>query len=69
MIITPFIYNNISQFIDTALAKQSRQGKIIQEFFFPSFPDNTMLLYYILCPVSTLHGVQGQNFAIVFRGV
>ena len=36
-------------FIPTALDKQSRQGKTIWEFFFPSFPDNT-----ILCLVSTL---------------
>ena len=33
----------------TSLAKQSRQGKPIEEFFFPSFPSNTTL-----CPVNTL---------------
>ena len=36
-------------FMPTVLAKQSRQGKPITEFFFPSFPENTTL-----CPVSSL---------------
>ena len=36
-------------FLPTVLAKQSRQGKPITDFFFPSFPDNQTL-----CPVSTL---------------
>ena len=37
-------------FAPTALAKQSRQGKPIAEFFFPSFPENPTL-----CPVSSLN--------------
>lgn len=36
-------------FLPRALAKQSRQGKPIAEFFFPSFPNNKNL-----CPVNTL---------------
>ena len=36
-------------FIPNSLAKQSRQGKSIEAFFFPSFPTNINL-----CPVSTL---------------
>ena len=36
-------------FLPTTLAKQSRQGKPIQEFFFPLFLPNTLL-----CPVNTL---------------
>ena len=35
--------------IPTVLAKQSRQGKPIEEFFFPSLPDNASL-----CPVASL---------------
>ncbi len=33
----------------SALAKQSRQGKSIKPFFFPIFPENTLI-----CPVTTL---------------
>ena len=36
-------------FLPTNLAKQSRQGKPIAEFFFPSFPANQLL-----CPVNSL---------------
>ena len=36
-------------FVPAVLAKQSRQGKPIEEFFFPSFPDNP-----VLCPVGML---------------
>ena len=36
-------------FLPAALAKQSRQGKPLKEFFFPSFPHNSKL-----CPVKTL---------------
>ena len=36
-------------FLPSVLAKQSRQGKPIEEFFFPKFPSNI-----VLCPVSTL---------------
>ena len=36
-------------FAPAVLAKQSRQGKPIEDFFFPSFPDNSSL-----CPVGTL---------------
>ena len=36
-------------FTPAVLAKQSRQGKPIEEFFFPSFPDNSSL-----CPVGTI---------------
>ena len=35
-------------FAPSSLAKQSRQGKAIREFFFPSFPDSITL-----CPVTT----------------
>ena len=40
--------NGVS-FLPSALAKQSRQGKPIETFFFPSFPQNP-----ILCPVETI---------------
>ena len=40
--------NGVS-FLPSTLAKQSRQGKPIENFFFPSFPQNP-----ILCPVRTL---------------
>ena len=40
--------NGVS-FLPIALAKQSRQGKRVESFFFPSFSLNTTL-----CPVSTL---------------
>ena len=40
---------NSMSFIPSTLAKQSRQGKPIESFFFPSFPQNP-----ILCPVRTL---------------
>ena len=36
-------------FLPNSLAKQSRQGKSIESFFFPSFPSNKTL-----CPVNTL---------------
>ena len=36
-------------FLPTGLAKQSRQGKPIREFFFPSFPGNKSI-----CPVKTV---------------
>ena len=36
-------------FVPIVLAKQSRQGKPIEEFFFPSLPDNASL-----CPVTSL---------------
>ena len=36
-------------FLPNTLAKQSRQGKPIEEFFFPTFPSNITL-----CPVNTL---------------
>ena len=36
-------------FLPAALAKQSRQGKPLRKFFFPSFPHNSEL-----CPVETL---------------
>lgn len=36
-------------FVPTVLAKQSRQGKPIEEFFFPSLPGNSNL-----CPVISL---------------
>ena len=37
------------EFLPAALAKQSRQGKPLKEFIFPSFPHNSEL-----CPVETL---------------
>ena len=40
--------NGVS-FLPSALAKQSRQGRPVEPFYFPSFPANT-----ILCPVQTL---------------
>ena len=40
---------NGMSFIPSSRAKQSRQGKPIESFFFPSFPQNPML-----CPVRTL---------------
>ena len=40
---------NGMSFIPSTLAKQSRQGKPIESFFFPSFPHKP-----ILCPVRTL---------------
>ena len=43
------IQSNGVAFIPTVLAKQSRQGKPIEEFFFPSLPGNSNL-----CPVETL---------------
>ena len=36
-------------FLPAALTKQSSQGRVLKEFFFPSFPHNTGL-----CPVATL---------------
>ena len=42
-------HSNGISFLPTALAKQSRQGKPIEEFFFPSF-----LINSTLCPVHTL---------------
>ena len=36
-------------FLPAALAKQSSQGRVLKEFFFPSFPHNINL-----CPVATL---------------
>ena len=43
--------NDGVSFLPTTLAKQSRQGKPIKEFFFPSFPPVPAL-----CPVKTLQG-------------
>ena len=37
-------------FLPAALAKQSRQGRVLKESFFPSFPHNREL-----CPVDALH--------------
>ena len=42
-------------FSPNSLAKQSRQGKVVREFFFPSFPDNTRW-----CPVTTLRAYEQQ---------
>ena len=36
-------------FLPAALAKQSRQGRVLKEYFFPSFPHNREL-----CPVDAL---------------
>ena len=47
--------NGIS-FLPSALAKQSRQGKPIESFYFPAFLANTTL-----CPVRTLDKILGQN--------
>ena len=43
-------------FKPTKLAKQSRQGKTLQEFFFPSFPLNKLL-----CPVDTLKAYEERT--------
>uniref|UniRef100_A0A1X7UVA6 Tyr recombinase domain-containing protein n=1 Tax=Amphimedon queenslandica TaxID=400682 RepID=A0A1X7UVA6_AMPQE len=40
---------NLASFLPSALAKQSRQGKPIESFYFPAFLANTTL-----CPVNTL---------------
>jgi len=37
-------------FPPSTLAKQSRQGKLLADYYFASFPDNKQL-----CPVETLH--------------
>jgi len=37
-------------FLPSSLAKQSRQGKALIDYYFASFPDNKQL-----CPVETLH--------------
>ena len=42
-------------FFPSGLAKQSRQGKVISEFFFPSFPTNASI-----CPVHTLKAYEGS---------
>ena len=43
-------------FLPCTLAKQSRQGKPIAEFFFPSFPHDTKL-----CPVMTLRAYEERT--------
>ena len=43
-------------FLPGALAKQSRQGKEIADFFFSSFPDNVTL-----CPVATLRSYERRT--------
>lgn len=43
-------------FSPNSLAKQSRQGKVIREFFIPSFPDNITL-----SPVATLKAYEQQT--------
>ena len=43
-------------FLPHTLAKQSRQGKPIKEFFFPSFPDDPDL-----CPVMTLKAYEERS--------
>ena len=46
-------------FVPTVLAKQSRQGKPIEEFFFPSLgslPDNASL-----CPVTSLRAYMDKT--------
>ena len=47
-------------FLPAVLAKQSRQGKPLTEFFFASFPNNIQL-----CPVETLR--QYQNVTASLR--
>jgi len=44
-------------FIPRYLSKQSRQGKPIKEFFFPSFPTNQKL-----CPVLTLKAYEKKTY-------
>ena len=43
-------------FLPDGLAKQSRQGKPLAEFFFPSLPDNSTL-----CPVTTLKAYEART--------
>ena len=50
-------------FIPTSLAKQSRQGKPITEFFFPSFPHN-----HGLCPVVTMKEYEERTAPTRSRG-
>ena len=59
-------------FLPRSLAKQSRQGRIIVEFFFPSFPEDPRL-----CPVTTfreyerrtesLRGEESRLFIAIIR--
>ena len=49
-------------FIPGALAKQCRQGKPVNEFFFPSFPHDSTL-----CPVTTLRTY--ENHTASHRGM
>ena len=51
--------NNGVSFLPSTLAEQSRQGKVIEEFFFPSFPENPML-----CAVATLTTYQNKTWLI-----
>ena len=46
-------------FLPDALAKQSRQGKPLSQFFFPSFPDNE-----ILCPITTLKAYEEKTASL-----
>ena len=43
-------------FLPNALAKQSRQGRTLTEFFFPSFPNSPTL-----CPVNTLRSYEHRT--------
>ena len=43
-------------FLPSCLAKQSRQGKPLSEFFFPTFPTN-----FRLCPVTTLRAYEERT--------
>jgi hypothetical protein len=43
-------------FLPTGLAKQSRQGKPVATFFYPSFPSNSLL-----CPVTTLKAYEERT--------
>ena len=43
-------------FLPTSLAKQSRQGKTIKEFFFPSFPGNKNI-----CPVKAVQAYESRT--------
>ena len=59
-------------FIPTGLAKQSRQGKPVATFFYPSFPSDSLV-----CPVTTLkayeectanvRGTETESFLVIIK--
>jgi len=47
------------EFLPSSLAKQSSQGRVLREFFFPSFPHNPNL-----CPVETLRHYESATYEL-----